>query len=147
MGVFIYPTQHFSTMAAHLRNMMMPVRFLNGIKSQIRCLVCDAHDFLLSLWTPSIHSFDGRWVPPILADSDSTYRWEGGRDEFLDVCLSCSSICESRSLNTTTTACTLAGVASQSALGISIPAMGMMSLMAYTLTDSHCSNSNFFVKR
>jgi len=34
MRVFIYPAQRFSTMATRLRNMMMPVRFLNGIKAK-----------------------------------------------------------------------------------------------------------------
>ena len=59
MRVFIYPAQRFSTMATRLRNMMMPVRFLNGIKSQIRCRACDAHDFLSSLFDP----FDSRlWL-------------------------------------------------------------------------------------
>lgn len=48
-------------------------------------------------------------------------------------------------LNTIAKICTVAGVAFQSALQISIPAIVMVLLMIYTLTDSEYSNSDFFV--
>ena len=71
---------------------------------------------------------------------------EGGRDELLEFWLSCSSMWANRSLNNVTNALTLAGVASQSALGISIPAISIDSLIREILNDAASSNPYFFVK-
>jgi hypothetical protein len=59
---------------------MMPVRVLNGIKAKsVAGLAMPTTSWRLP---PSIRGVDGRGPPPILADSNSTYRWRGDEMNF-----------------------------------------------------------------
>ncbi len=69
----------------------------------------------------------------------------GGRDEFCEFCLICSSIYPNRSLNTVTTALTLFGVAFQSDCAIFIPAISISPLMFLILEHELPYNPTFFV--